>query len=99
MKKNPFIAIATKITFALTLPVTLYAASCPERADTYQQRYENSGRANDLICFQKASEREMSGQQTYNCPNSAQSYQTAYENRGRASDLVCFQQALNREMR
>ncbi len=76
--------------------------SCPERAEAYQNRYESSGRSSDLVCFQKALEREMSGDgpaNAYSCPGTAQSYQDRYESGGRSSDLVCFQTALEREMR
>lgn len=73
--------------------------SCPERADVYQARYERTMRAGDLVCLQKAMERELSGSERYDCPRSAQYYQEAYEDRMRTSDLVCMQQALEREMR
>lgn len=73
--------------------------SCPLRAETYQARYESDGQSSDLVCFQKALEREMSGEQKFNCPRSAQHYQTAYEQDGNSSDLVCYQQALERELR
>lgn len=73
--------------------------SCSDRAETYQHRYERTGQSSDLVCYQKALEREMSGTQRFNCPYSAQHYQTAYETTGGSSDLVCYQQALERELR
>lgn len=72
--------------------------SCPERAETYQKRFEATGRSSDLVCMEKALERELSGSRRFNCPNSAEYYQTAYERHGNSSDLVCFQQALEREL-
>lgn len=73
--------------------------SCPDRAETYQKRYESTGRSSDLVCYQKALERELGGSQKFSCPHSAQYYQTAYESSGNSSDLVCYQQALERELR
>ena len=73
--------------------------SCSNRAEYYQNRYESSGQASDLVCYQKALERELSGSKTFNCPKSAQHYQSAYERSGNSSDLVCYQQALERELR
>lgn len=73
--------------------------SCPERADVYQARYERTTRAGDLVCMQKAMERELNNADQFDCPLSAQHYQEAYEARTRTSDLVCMQQALEREMR
>lgn len=75
--------------------------SCPDRADRYQARYESTGQVADLVCMQKAMERELSGSDrptVYDCPRSAQHYQTSYERDGRASDLVCMQTALTREL-
>ncbi len=87
------------ISFAnVTLAQTPYG-SCPLRAQVYQERYESSGRSSDLVCFQKALERELTSSRGFLCPNSSQSYQTAYERYGRSNDLVCFQQALERELR
>ena len=73
--------------------------SCPDRAQTYQERYERSQQSRDLVCYQKALERELSGEQRYSCPSSAQYYQTAYERYQRSSDLVCYQKTLERELR
>ena len=73
--------------------------TCPLRAETYQKQYESAGQSSDLVCFQKALEREMSGAQKFSCPQTAQYYQTAYERDGNSSDLVCYQQALERELR
>jgi hypothetical protein len=72
--------------------------SCPERAQTYQERYERNGQAKDLVCYQNAIEREMFDSSTFACPRSAQHYQTAFETYGRSNDLICFQNALQREM-
>lgn len=94
------LCLAGFITFSLPAGAqsTPYG-SCPERADVYQARYERTMRAGDLVCLQKAMERELSGSERYDCPRSAQYYQEAYEARMRTSDLVCMQQALEREMR
>lgn len=73
--------------------------SCSDRAEVYQQRYERIGQASDLVCYQKALERELSGSQRFNCPRSAQHYQSSYERSGNSSDLVCYRQALERELR
>ncbi|GAB2836728.1 hypothetical protein GCM10027276_44250 [Comamonas piscis] len=73
--------------------------SCPERAQVYQDRYERYLRSQDLVCFQKALERELNGENSDKCPNSSQSYQTAYERDQRSSDLVCFQKSLERELK
>jgi len=72
---------------------------CPERAQTYQDRYNQSMRSGDLVCFQKALQRELGNSSGYSCPSSSQSYQQSYERTQNASDLVCFQQALQRELR
>ena len=73
--------------------------NCPLRADFYQNRYNSSAQASDLVCFQRALQRELSGEQKFSCPLSAQHYQTAYERNANSSDLVCYQQALERELR
>lgn len=73
--------------------------SCPQRASYYQNRYESTGQASDLVCYQKALEREMISPQRFSCPNSAQYYQTRYERTGNSDDLICYQQALERELR
>ena len=79
--------------FILSLPLVAMAqetpyGSCPLRAETYQDRYESTGQASDLVCFQKALEREMSGAHKFCCPRTAQYYQTSYERAGNSSDLV-----------
>lgn len=87
--------------FALLVPALgsgLGYGSCPERAQAYQERYERSQRSQDLVCYQKALERELNGQNGYSCPNSSQHYQNAYRRNQRSSDLVCFQKALEREL-
>ena len=90
--------------FFLSLTGQVYAqktpyGNCPERAQLYQERYERSQRSQDLVCYQKALERELNGNNNYSCPHSSQYYQTAYESKQRSSDLVCFQKALERELR
>jgi len=97
MKSLYIVALISILSTAITAQDTPYGL-CSDRAETYQKRYENYGQASDLVCYQKALEREMSGTQKFNCPNSAQYYQTAYENSGNSSDLVCYQQALEREL-
>jgi len=73
--------------------------SCPERAEAYQRRYEAAHQSRDLVCYQKALERELAGTERYNCPQSAQYYQSLYQRSARAGDLVCYQQALERELK
>ena len=77
---------------------TPYGA-CSERAQTYQERYEKSMQSKDLVCYQTALKREMSGGQKFSCPKTAQYYQTAYEKTQRSNDLICYQEALKRELR
>lgn len=72
--------------------------SCGQNAQYYQERYETLGQISDMVCMQKALEREMTSGPSYSCPYSAQTYQTAYEMNGRSSDLVCMQEALTREL-
>lgn len=72
--------------------------SCSATAQSYQQSYESNGQASDLVCYQKALEREMSGSVPYDCPLSAQHYQDAYSSSGRSNDLVCYQESLQREL-
>lgn len=72
--------------------------SCPDRAQRYQERYEQDGQARDLVCYQTALQREMTGSSGRDCPLTAQYYQTRYESDGRSDDLVCYQQALQREL-
>ncbi len=64
---------------------------CPGRAQVYQERYEQDSQARDLVCYQKALQRELSGKQTFNCPHSARCYQNAYEKYSRTNDLVYYQ--------
>jgi hypothetical protein len=92
------VILATAIAPSAVGQTTPYG-SCSQRAEVYQKRYESSGKSSDLVCYQKALEREMSGAQRFSCPRSAQQYQTAYERDGNSSDLVCYQQALERELR
>lgn len=72
--------------------------SCSDRAEAYQNQYERTSQASDLVCYQKALERELGGSQEFDCPRNAQHYQSAYERSGNSSDLVCYQQALEREL-
>lgn len=72
--------------------------SCPEKAQFYQERYEASGQVKDLVCMQKAMERDLQNSSSYSCPDSAQYYQTQYEQHGRSSDLVCMQKTLEKEL-
>lgn len=73
--------------------------SCPGPAETYQKRYELTGQASDLLCYQKALKSELGDTKKFDCPKSAQYYQSAYERNGNSSDLVCYKQALTRELR
>jgi len=73
--------------------------SCSLRAEVYQRRYQQSMQASDLVCYQKALERELGGSQRFNCPRSAHPYQQSYLRSMSSSDLVCYQQALERELR
>lgn len=94
-------AMATALAYPAFSQSTPYG-ECSESADAYQRRYESSFRASDLVCYQKALERELTssaGSTPYDCPLSAQSYQDRYESSMRASDLVCYQKALERELR
>lgn len=92
------LAVATISSAPMVFAQTTPYGSCQERSETYQTRYERSSRASDLVCFQKALEREMLNPKQFDCPRSADHYQSAYERNSRSSDLVCFQQALEREM-
>lgn len=92
----------------LTLFVALLSASsalaqtpygsCPQSPQYYQERYESDGQASDMVCYQKALERDMNDNSDYSCPSTAQHYQTAYESDGRSEDLICYQKALEREL-
>lgn len=73
--------------------------SCPERAQYYQERYESDGQMSDMVCMQKAMERDLQDPSGYSCPDSAQSYQTSYETSGRFDDMICMKTALERELR
>jgi hypothetical protein len=88
-------ALVTSNVYAAETPY----GSCPERAQTYQDRYNKSMRSSDLVCFQKALQRELGDSSGFSCPGSSQSYQEAYERTMNSSDLVCFQQALQRELK
>ncbi len=72
--------------------------SCQEKAQFYQERYESSGQVKDLVCMQKAMERDLQDSSRYSCPNSAQYYQTQYEQYGQSDDLICMQKALEKEL-
>jgi hypothetical protein len=100
MRRATIVTLA--IICSLSLGTSVLAAapygSCPEKAQVYQERFESSGQVQDMVCMQKALEREMTEGPSYSCLDSAQSYQTAYEKSGRASDLVCMQEALKREL-
>lgn len=93
-----FISVFSSSAMAQSTPY----GNCPERAEHYQKLYESGGQTSNLVCMQKALEREMSGNavsSAYDCPLSSQHYQTKYETLGGVSDLVCMQTALEREMR
>ena len=102
MNKEVFLS-----TFGIFISIILYPipieaqtpyGSCSETAQYYQEQYERDGQVKDMVCMQKALEREMTNGPNYSCGESAQYYQTAYEKYGRVSDLVCMQEALEREM-
>lgn len=97
--KSTYLALLLAVVSNTAIAQNSPYGSCPDRAENYQKRYEGSGQSRDLVCYQKALEREMSGAQRFDCPYSAQHYQTAYESGGNSSDLVCYQQALERELR
>ncbi|MGF6109315.1 hypothetical protein QFZ85_000834 [Pseudomonas frederiksbergensis] len=82
---------------SVALAITPYG-SCSDSAQSYQDRYQSTMRASDLVCYQKALERELGGSSGYDCSQSAEHYQTEYESNQRSSDLVCYQEALQREM-
>ena len=88
------LALASTTSFAANTPY----GSCSESAQSYQDRYESIMRASDLVCYQKALERELGGNSGYSCDQSADHYQAAYEANQRSSDLVCYQEALEREL-
>jgi hypothetical protein len=98
-RKALYIALSLAVLSGIAIAQDTPYGSCPDRAETYQKRYESSGQSRDLVCYKKALEREMSDTQRFSCPRSAQYYQTAYESTGNSSDLVCYQQALKRELR
>ncbi|WP_343314032.1 hypothetical protein AAIB41_02490 [Brucella sp. BE17] len=72
--------------------------SCSEPAQYYQERYEKNGQVKDMVCMQKALERDLTDTSSYSCPHSAQYYQTQYEQHGRSGDLICMQKALEEEL-
>lgn len=93
--------------YFLVILVTLVATSsfsqtpygnCDQPARYYQERYEASGQIKDMVCMQKAMERDLNDPSRYSCPSSTQYYQTQYEQHGRSSDLVCMQKALEKEL-
>lgn len=98
VKLRSLLACTAVVTSSACMAATPYG-SCPEPAQKYQDRYESTMRASDLVCYQKALEREMSGGTSDPCTLSADHYQTAYETGMRSSDLVCYQKALERELR
>lgn len=91
------IAIALVSTSNVAFAQTRYG-SCSEPAQYYQERYERSGQVKDMVCMQKALERDLMDTSSYSCPNSAQYYQTQYEQHGRSGDLICMQKALEEEL-
>jgi hypothetical protein len=90
-----FVAFSAGLGHAADTPY----GSCPERAQTYQDRYTQSKRSSGLVCYQKALQRELSVSSAFSCPGSSQSYQEAYRRTQNSNDLVCFQQALQRELK
>lgn len=84
-------------TKSVSAPSSSYG-SCSERAEIYKRSYENGGNPSDLVCLQKALERELSGAQSFSCPHSAQHYKTAYEASANPSDLACLRQTLVEEL-
>ena len=88
------LGLACTPSFAANTP---YGA-CSDSAQSYQDRYQSTMRASDLVCYQKALERELGGNSNYTCDESADHYQAAYEANQRSSDLVCYQEALEREL-
>ena len=86
--------LACTTSFAANTPY----GSCSDSAQSYQDRYQSTMRASDLVCYQKALERELGGNSSYACNESADYYQTEYEANQRSSDLVCYQEALQREL-
>lgn len=97
--RSTLAACLVSLTSTAALAANTPYGSCSDSAQSYQDRYQTSMRASDLVCYQKALERELAGDANYNCDKSADHYQTAYETNQRSSDLVCYQQALERELR
>ena len=91
------VALASMGFVSVSSAQTPYGA-CSERAQYYQERYESSGQVGDMVCMQKAMERDLNDTSGYSCPRSAQSYQTSYETDGRFDDMVCMQKALESEL-
>jgi len=54
-------AVITLMISLFTLPAVAETAhgKCADRAEIYQQRYERTGQASDLVCYQQALEREL----------------------------------------
>lgn len=98
MKRCFIVALLVAVSAGSHAADTPYG-SCPERAQTYQDRYNQTMRSSDLVCYQKALERELGDSSGFSCPGSSQSYQERYERTQNSSDLVCFQQALQRELK
>lgn len=71
---------------------------CSNRASHYEAAYYRSGNVRDLVCMQKALERELTRGTADPCPRSAQYYQDRYTSGGSVDDLVCMQKALEREL-
>ncbi|MCE7762933.1 hypothetical protein GQL56_09800 [Pseudomonas putida] len=92
-------ACALGITSTASLAADTPYGSCSDSAQSYQNRYQSTMRASDLVCYQKALERELGGNSSYACDKSADYYQAKYESNQQSSDLVCYQQALERELR
>lgn len=72
--------------------------TCEKPAQFYQERYEANGQTQDMVCMQKAMERDLNDTSSYTCTKSAQHYQTQYEQSGRFTDLVCMQKQLEKEL-
>ncbi len=72
--------------------------NCDQPAQYYQEQYEANGQVKDMVCLQKAMERDLNDPNSYSCPDSAQYYQSQYEQHGQSSDLICMQKALEKEL-
>lgn len=95
------------ITYATTLMLSISPlsslgadsqSSCPESAQTYQDRYMKSSRTSDLACHKKALRRESSaGKSDTDCPKSAQFYENSYMRSSSSNDFLCYKRAMRRE--